>query len=69
MWLQFLSFQILSRFLQHLEVEQHVPSHSTELKNRILAQIPELKLIEKLCGDGNLSSSLEDCILRWLDVK
>ena len=50
MWLQFLSFQI---FLQHLEVEQHVHSHSTELKNRILVPIPELKLIEKLCGDDN----------------
>jgi len=34
-------------------VEQHVHSHSTELKNRIPAQIPELKLIEKLCGDDH----------------
>ena len=30
-----------------------VQSHSTELKNCILAQIPERKLIEKLCGDDN----------------
>jgi len=32
-------------------MEQH--SHSTKLKNCIPAQIPELKLIEKLCGDDN----------------
>lgn len=35
--------KLYSSRLEHLGVEQHVRPHSTELKNRILAHIPELK--------------------------
>ena len=52
-------------------MEQHVHSHSTELKNRILAQIPELKLIEKLCRDEHIvihgGLHVETAVLRVIE--